>query len=136
MVNENGIHFIRMKSLIYVLPTGLSNLMSFTIERPGGTDHRHIEVGHQENERGSNNDAPLVSVPEPTNGENILRFFTRNDIVHVKLHCQNGWKWTSGVAVKRIRDGMFSVLIEDRRRLRSRVNQLRSHHAAGPIPNQ
>ncbi|XP_055623717.1 uncharacterized protein K02A2.6-like [Toxorhynchites rutilus septentrionalis] len=80
---------------------------------------------------------PPVRVPVPTDDDRKQpRSFNRNETVYAKLHGRTGWKWAPGVVVEKIGDVMYNVWVEDRRMLRSHINQLRSRLAAGAIPKQ
>ncbi|XP_055633534.1 uncharacterized protein K02A2.6-like [Toxorhynchites rutilus septentrionalis] len=80
---------------------------------------------------------PPVRVPVPTDDDRKQpRSFNRNETVYAKLYGRTGWKWAPGVVVEKIGDVMYNVWVEDRRMLRSHINQLRSRLAAGAIPKQ
>lgn len=78
---------------------------------------------------------PPIRTPVPTSDDlKKSRSFSRNDPVYAKLHSRNGWKWVPGTVVEKIGDVMYNVWIDDRRMLRSHINQLRSRHAADTTP--
>ncbi|XP_055543121.1 uncharacterized protein K02A2.6-like [Wyeomyia smithii] len=55
----------------------------------------------------------------------IQRRFVCNDPVYVQVHIKNSWKWAPGVILECIGDVMYNVWVDNRRLLRSHINQLR-----------
>ncbi|XP_062703621.1 uncharacterized protein K02A2.6-like [Aedes albopictus] len=80
---------------------------------------------------------PPVRTPVPTsNNSKQPRSFHRDDPVYAKLHIRNGWKWVPGKIIEKIGDVMYNVWVENRRMLRSHINQLRSRMATDTTPKQ
>ncbi|XP_062699819.1 uncharacterized protein K02A2.6-like [Aedes albopictus] len=80
---------------------------------------------------------PPVRTPVPTSNDSKQpRSFHRDDPVYAKLHIRNGWKWVPGKIVEKIGDVMYNVWVENRRMLRSHINQLRSRMATDTTPKQ
>ncbi|XP_058817027.1 uncharacterized protein K02A2.6-like [Topomyia yanbarensis] len=70
---------------------------------------------------------PTVRTPvAPSDDHTKPRFFSRNYSVYAKLYGRNGWKWAPGTIIEKIGDVMYNVWVDDRRMLRSHINQLRS----------
>ncbi|XP_058822868.1 uncharacterized protein K02A2.6-like [Topomyia yanbarensis] len=79
---------------------------------------------------------PPATEPKPIEKQHSqLRFFNRNDPVFAKVYARNSWKWSPGVIVERIGDVMYNIWVEDRRMLRSHINQLRSRTVTGSTTN-
>lgn len=70
------------------------------------------------------------------------RSFSKGDSVYAKVHSNNSWRWAPGVILERIGQVMFNAWVEDRRMIRSHINQLRSRTNAdskstsGSIPSK
>ncbi|XP_065094663.1 uncharacterized protein K02A2.6-like [Ochlerotatus camptorhynchus] len=70
------------------------------------------------------------------------RLFSKGDLVYAKVHSTNSWRRASGVILERVGQVMFNVWVEDRRMIRSHINQLRSRTNAdskstfGSIPSK
>nr|XP_029718861.1 uncharacterized protein LOC115261394 [Aedes albopictus] len=80
---------------------------------------------------------PPVRTPVPTSNDSKQpRYFHRDDPVYAKLHVRNGWKWVPGKIIEKIEDVMYNVWVENRRMLRSHINQLRSRMATDTTPMQ
>ncbi|XP_062698942.1 uncharacterized protein K02A2.6-like [Aedes albopictus] len=80
---------------------------------------------------------PPVRTPVPTSNDSKKpRSFHRDDPVYAKLHVRNDWKWVPGKIVEKIGDVMYNVWVENRRMLRSHINQLRSRMATDSTPKQ
>ncbi|XP_062713126.1 uncharacterized protein K02A2.6-like [Aedes albopictus] len=54
------------------------------------------------------------------------RSFVPKDAVYAKVYANNKWTWAPGTVVERIGRVMYNVWINDRKLIRSHVNQLRS----------
>lgn len=59
-----------------------------------------------------------------TNHHQGTRSFGKDDLVYAKVHSTNSWRWALAVVLERIGNVMFHVWMEDRRMLRSQINQL------------
>lgn len=64
--------------------------------------------------------------PSELNGGSQKRKFEPHDLVYAKLYSGNKWHWATGVVCDRVGRVMYTVWVEDRRLIRSHVNQLRS----------
>lgn len=70
------------------------------------------------------------------------RSFGKGDPVYAKVHSNNSWRWAPGVILERVGHVMFNVWVEDRRMIRSHINQLRSRtntdnpSTSGSIPSK
>ncbi|XP_062537880.1 uncharacterized protein K02A2.6-like [Armigeres subalbatus] len=72
------------------------------------------------------------TVPE-VNDHSGSRSFKKGDPVYAKVHTNNSWRWAAAVVLERIGNVMFNVWVEDRRMLRSHINQLRNRTSAGRV---
>ncbi|XP_062708139.1 uncharacterized protein K02A2.6-like [Aedes albopictus] len=72
---------------------------------------------------------------QPSNDHQAARSFGKGDLVYAKVHSNNSWRWAPAVVLERIGNVMFNVWVEDRRMLRSHINQLRSRAGADNTPN-
>lgn len=53
-----------------------------------------------------------------------------NETVYAKVYANNNWTWTPGTMMERIGSIMYNVWVNDRRMIRSHVNQLKNRGAA------
>lgn len=60
------------------------------------------------------------------------RSFNRNDLVYVKIYSRNAWSWVPGTVVEKLGQVMYNVWADDRRLVRSHVNQLRGRSTSSP----
>ncbi|XP_062550299.1 uncharacterized protein K02A2.6-like [Armigeres subalbatus] len=58
------------------------------------------------------------------------REFQRNDLVYVKLYSGNTWTWVHGTILDKLGKVMYNVWADNRRLVRSHVNQLRSRSSS------
>ncbi|XP_058817321.1 uncharacterized protein K02A2.6-like [Topomyia yanbarensis] len=80
---------------------------------------------------------PAACAPATESADNNKhRFFNRADPVFVQVHVRNSWRWASGVVVERIGTVMYNVWVEERRMLRSHINQMRSRAGLTPTVGQ
>ncbi|XP_058826955.1 uncharacterized protein K02A2.6-like [Topomyia yanbarensis] len=80
---------------------------------------------------------PAVCAPATESADNNKhRFFNRADPVFVQVHVRNSWRWASGVVVERIGTVMYNAWVEERRMLRSHINQMRSRAGLTPTVGQ
>ncbi|XP_062704509.1 uncharacterized protein K02A2.6-like [Aedes albopictus] len=71
---------------------------------------------------------------KPSDDHQGSRTFGKGDLVYTKVHSSNSWRWAPAVVLERIGNVMFNVWVEDRRMLRSHINQLRSRAGADNTP--
>lgn len=60
------------------------------------------------------------------------RTFKRNDTVYVQVHARNAWRWAPGSVLERVGSVMYNVWVEERRLLRTHINQMRSRSDLWP----
>ncbi|XP_058828493.1 uncharacterized protein K02A2.6-like [Topomyia yanbarensis] len=63
---------------------------------------------------------------EPTEQTTQTRSFKQNDTVYAKIYCKNVWSWIAGTIVEKLGNVMYNVLLQNRRLVRSHINQLRT----------
>ncbi|XP_055634141.1 uncharacterized protein K02A2.6-like [Toxorhynchites rutilus septentrionalis] len=72
------------------------------------------------------------SVTQPVNQKKFnIRFFNVSDPVYVKIYTKNVWNWVPGKIIEKVGRVMFNVLTENRRLVRSHLNQLKSRASSG-----
>ncbi|XP_053691563.1 uncharacterized protein K02A2.6-like [Sabethes cyaneus] len=64
------------------------------------------------------------------------RTFQRNDFVYAKVYKNNAWSWVPGTILEKVGNVMFNVWIQDRRLIRSHLNQLRSRLSSSAVRDQ
>ncbi|XP_053699240.1 uncharacterized protein K02A2.6-like [Sabethes cyaneus] len=55
----------------------------------------------------------------------VNRQYSRGDYVYTKIFIKNQWHWTSGKILERVGHVMYNVLVNDRKLVRSHINQIR-----------
>nr|XP_029718007.1 uncharacterized protein LOC109431760 [Aedes albopictus] len=59
---------------------------------------------------------------------NVKRSYQRDDPVFVKLYVNNNWHWAPGVVLEKVGNVMYNVWAENRRLVRSHINQMKDRN--------
>lgn len=68
---------------------------------------------------------PAVPVVKANEEQNAKRSIQKGDCVYVKIYSANAWRWAPGVVLERLGRVMFNIWAENKRMIRSHLNQLR-----------
>ncbi|XP_062700183.1 uncharacterized protein K02A2.6-like [Aedes albopictus] len=69
--------------------------------------------------------APPEQVADQANSSQT-RTFAPKDFVYAKVYSRNKWTWTPGTVVEKVGKVMYNIWLNDRRMIRSHINQLRA----------
>lgn len=78
--------------------------------------------------------APHEPVPATTSPANSSqpRTFAPKDTVYAKVYANNKWTWASGIVVEKVGKVMYNIWVNNRKMIRSHINQLRARTVSGP----
>lgn len=79
---------------------------------------------------------PAYSEPSEIQDFNRSRSFKSNDLVYAKVYANNKWRWAIGTVMERLGHVMYNVWVDNRKMIRSHINQLRSRTMARTTTNK
>ncbi|XP_055589897.1 uncharacterized protein LOC129742077 [Uranotaenia lowii] len=88
----------------------------------------------------------LLRIPQPKpkvemeESNKQPRSFERKQLVYAKVYANNKWTWEPGEVLEKVGHVMYNVWVNDRKLIRSHINQLRqrfpAHEKSGPSPTK
>ncbi|XP_055622017.1 uncharacterized protein K02A2.6-like [Toxorhynchites rutilus septentrionalis] len=67
---------------------------------------------------------------------NTSRSFKSKDPVYAKVYASNKWRWATGTVMEKLGSVMYNVWVDDRKMIRSHINQLRRRSTAETTKKQ